>query len=245
MIRPSEGQAAVGFYDCRCLATGVSLKGSDAALVLLQQTGAGHRPIALAITGAYDRLGAIDNIDEDDNTELVLAYFLAKLRSGEFAVDEDYFRAAGRYPINALEQLLWGFERNINDNGTAAVLHGRPVVFALICRKVWDAVARCGAPAGSDTARFGKVFNDVPVADEIYRGSLTKVSRQLRALSAVSDFLAARGIGWKAPDDPSQHYSDEMREYLAEARHTFRDSEVVLAALKAYEREVGDLLGEG
>jgi hypothetical protein len=234
----------MGFFDCRCMATGVSLKGTDAALVLLQQADGVHRPIALAITGAYDRLGAIDNIDEDDNTELVRAYFLDKLRSGEFVVDEEYLPADGDEPAEALERLLRGFERNINDSDTTALLHCRPVVFALLCRIVFDAIAKSGAPAGSHTALFRNVFKDVPVAEELYRGSLTKVFRQLRALSAVSDFLATRRIAWKPPDDPSQHYSDEMREYLSEARRTFRDSEVVLGALKAYQREVGDLLDD-
>src|SRR5207253_11225024 len=110
-------------YDCRCLITGVSLKGDDAALVLLEQTDSDHAPIALAITGAYNRLGSIDNIEEDDNTTLVLGYFLDKLRTGEFLIDQDYFRRADHYPIKDVEQLLWGFERNINDLSKAAVLN--------------------------------------------------------------------------------------------------------------------------
>jgi hypothetical protein len=35
-----------------------------------------------------------------------------------------------------------------------------------------------------------------------------------------------------------------MRLYLAKAREAFRDSAVILDALKEYEREVRDLLGE-
>ena len=89
----------MGFYDCRCMVSGVSLKGADAALVLLQQAGEAYRPIALAIVGNYNRLGSIDGIEEDANTKLVLEYFLGKLRSGAFAVDVDYFQGLDCYPI--------------------------------------------------------------------------------------------------------------------------------------------------
>jgi len=62
----------MGFYDCRCMATGVSLKGADAALVLLHRAAGEYAPISLAIKGNYNRLGAIDGVDEDANTRLVL-----------------------------------------------------------------------------------------------------------------------------------------------------------------------------
>lgn len=233
----------MGLYDCRCMATGVSLKGADAALVLLQQEGDAYHPIALAIKGNYNRLGAIDNIEEDANTALVLKFFREKLRAGDFVIDEDYFRSGDNYPIKELDQLLWGFERNINDNPNAALLNGRPVVFALLCRVVWDALARKVPPAkGPASAWFRQLFEGVPAAEAIYHGSLTKVSKHLREMSAVSAFLAGRGIAWTPPEDPGQDYPEEMRQYLAEARRAFSDSAVVLDALKDYETEVGDLL---
>src|SRR5262249_34844158 len=137
------------------------------------------------------------------------------------------------------------FERNINDWDGAAVLHGRPVVFALIARKIWDRLARSGPAAQwSATQCFGSLFKDVSVAEEIYRGSLTKVTKHLRELSAVSHFLTGRGLAWKPADDPGQDYAEEMRQYLEVARETFRDSAVMLEALKDYEREVADLLEE-
>ena len=57
-------------------------------------------------------------------------------------------------------------------------------------------------------------------------------------------FLTSRGMAWKPADDPGQDYAEDMREYLAEARRGFSDSAMILAALLAYEREVGDLLEE-
>src|SRR5258708_5960905 len=128
----------MGFYDCRCMLTGVSLKGADAALVPLRATGSAFVPLALAIKGNYNRLGSIDGIEEDANTELILRFFLDKLQTGEFVVEGEYLRAHNCYPIRTIEDLLQGFERNINDSASASVLSGQPIVFALVCRTVWD-----------------------------------------------------------------------------------------------------------
>src|ERR1700722_14596538 len=105
----------MGFYDCRCMATGVSLKGADAALVLLEPLAVGYTPTALAFKGNYDRLGSIDGVKEDANTRLVLRYFLDVLLSRAFTVDEEYLAVSKRFPIRTIEDLLFGFERNMND----------------------------------------------------------------------------------------------------------------------------------
>ena len=141
--------------------------------------------------------------------------------------------------------MLGCFERNMNDHNSAAVLAGKPVVFALICRAVWDALAGPDSPGQqSGTTLFQQVFKDISHAEAIYHGNLSKVSRHLQELSAVSNFLVGRGLAWKPADDPGQDYAEEMRQYLEEAKQTFRDSAVVLEGLKAYEQEVGDLLEE-
>jgi hypothetical protein len=232
----------MGFYDARCMVSGVSLKGTDAALILLEQAGDAYRPIALAITGNYNRLGCIDGIDEDDNTDLILEYFLAGLRSGEFVAVE-YPQENGFTPIEGIENLLNCFERNINDFPTSAVLGGRPIVFALICRAVWTALARSGPTSEAAPEQlFAQLFNSVPVAEEMYREKLSGVTRHLRELSAVADFMGRSGLVWRQADDVSQHYREEIRQYLDEARQSFRDSPVILDALKDYQDEVSDLL---
>jgi hypothetical protein len=223
--------------------TGVSLKGADAALVLLQQAGDSYHPVALPIKGNYNRLGSIDGIRQDVNTVLILKYFRSKLKEGGFVVDADYFRSHGCYPISTIERLLTCFERNINDYFKAAVLEGERVVFALICRAVWDAIARAG-PEVRETSRvrFQRLLGDVTAAEEIYGLSEARVSKQLKELSAVSHFLGERGISWRPAEHPGQHYPEDMRQYLAEARQTFSGSAVVLGGLKAYERKVSWLL---
>lgn len=233
----------MGFYDCRCMATGVSLKGADAVLVLLQQTGSTHHPIALPVKGAYNRLGCIDGVAEDANTALILAYFLDRLRRGDFVVEADYLRARQLFPIENVGQLLAAFERNINDNPRAAVLNGRPVVFALLAGKVWGAVAAAAPPPSAPAATvFQRLFKGVPAAEGIYRGKLANVTRHLQELTGVHQFLAGRGLTWRPAEGPSQHSADEMRAYLEAARQAFRDSPPVLQGLKQYEAEVAELL---
>ncbi|MBN9117691.1 MAG: hypothetical protein J0I06_00720 [Planctomycetes bacterium] len=232
----------MGFFDARCMVTGVSLKGSEAALVLLQQENEVHYPIALAINGQYDRLGSIDMIDIDENTALVLRYFRDQLGAGAFVVDEESLRLHKAYPIDAIEQLLRGFERNINDGPGYAALNGQPVVFALIAATVWNAIARARNPSGDAAATFRELFKAAPAAQAIYADHLDDVSRKLREFAAVSTFLEQRKLPWKPVAEPGQDYSDDMRQYLTEARTAFHDSEVVLKGLKAYENEVSDLL---
>jgi hypothetical protein len=233
----------MGFYDCRCMATGVSLKGSDAALVLLQRASRGYRPIALAIKGSYNRFGSIDGIKEDANAALVLKYFRERLRAGDLAIHEAYWREWENNKVRDVEQLLSGFERNLNDRDDAAVMNGQPVVFALISQTVWDTLTRSGPQVGgSPTTWFGELFDGVRVAEEIYRRSLTKVSQPLRELAAVARFLADRGLRWKPSPSAGQHYRDDMRRHLSAARRRFRDCEVMLDALLYYDREVEELL---
>ena len=231
----------MGFYDCRCAITGVSLKGADATAVLLQRVGRAFRPIALPIKGNYNRLGSIDGVTPDANTRLVLKFFLDALEnpeSQEFVIDEPYYSE----PLDNIEGLLWGFERNTNDNGKTAVLNGQPVVVALVCRAVWDAVARATKPRGPDAARFAALFRGVPAAERIYAGKLASVSRLLRELDAVNAFMARRGIRWAPTKAGGQDFAPEMRRYLAAAQKKFRRSAAVSVGLRAYEREVADLL---
>jgi hypothetical protein len=222
--------------------TGVSLKGSETALVLLQQQQKEYHPIALAITGQYDRLGSIDMIDENDNTDFVLRYFLAQLETKAFVVDEESMRISEAFPIETVEQLLRGFERNINDDFLYASLNGEPVVFALIAGAVWQGVARAAKLKPAALEKFRKAFLKGAGPNAIYGEQIDDVNQELHDLAAVSELLTARGLIWKPASDVSQHYSDDMREYLAEARTAFQDSEVVMKALKAYENDVGHLL---
>jgi hypothetical protein len=235
----------MGFYDCRCMATGVSLKGADAALVLLQHEADPYAPIALAIKGNYDRLGSIDGIEEDANTRLVLRFFLEALQEGAFRVDQESLAADGCFPIRTIEHLLRGFERNMNDGPGYAALHGQPVVFTLLARAVWDTIAQAAPPPVEPvSAAFRRLFGPSPVGTRIYAGSLGEVSGHLGELAAVDSFLRSQGLPWQATEGGGQDYPEEMQQYLGEARRAFADSPIILAALRHYADEVGELLEE-
>jgi hypothetical protein len=233
----------MGFFDCRCMATGVSLKGADAALVLLQHLSDQYVPLVLAIKGNYNRLGSIDGIGEDANTRLVLRFFLDSMRSGSFTVEEEYLRGHRCFPIRTIDDLLQGFERNMNDGPGQAVLDGQSVEFSLIARAVWDTIAQL-APRSIDSAltAFERLFRSSPVASAIYTGSLDAVSEHVGEFAAVDSFLASRALPWRPTTCAGQDYPEEMRNYLDEAKQAFSDSPTILAALQRYEHEVGDLL---
>ncbi|OWK36790.1 hypothetical protein FRUB_09353 [Fimbriiglobus ruber] len=210
-------------------------------MVLLQHTDTVYRPIALALKGNSNRSGSIDGVENNANTELVLKYFLGKLASGAYDIHEPYYRLPNGRSITTIEHVLTPFERNMND-GHENTLDGRPVVFALICRAVWDACASSTAakPAPA-TSFYSELFGDSSVPAEMYCGSLTKVLRHLRELSVVSKMLSRRKCPWKpTASDGAQHSGEEMRHYLQEARRAFKGSAVVLKGLRAYELEVED-----
>jgi len=229
----------MGFYDTRCMVTGVSLKGADSALVLLQEGEAGFSPLSLAIKGTYNRLGSIDMIDEDENTRLVFEFFVRERQSGSFVTDDDYFRSYKHDPFDSVESLLHAFERNMND-GTVATLGGVPVVFSLVSRAVWEVVAGNAPPPAA--VGVDQAFGNSPIPEQIYPADVSAIGEQLVEFVTVRGWLAAHEIAWSPPSEWNQDYPDEMREYLAEARLRFPSSELIQAALDEYEHEVGDLL---
>jgi hypothetical protein len=234
----------MGFYDYRCMITGVSLLGADTALVLLQRTTAGHQPISLAIKGNYDRFGAIDGIDQDANTDLVLQYFHDKFERGEFVLNQVFLKNVDDY-FEDIEGLLKVFERCVTEWDQLANLNGQTIQYALICREVWDAIVRPATPPReSDASLFQSLFQNSPVAKDIYSDSLPEVSVPLKELAAIQDFMTSRSLTWQIPEDAHQHWEEEIQEYLDEARQTFHDAPSVLAGLDAYEEAIADLLEE-
>jgi hypothetical protein len=225
------------------MATGVSLKGADAALVLLQQATGEHVPMALAIKGNYNRLGSIDGVEEDANTRLVLRFFLDGLQSGAFRVDEEYLASHRCFPIRTIEDLLQGCERNMNDGPGHAVLHDQPVVFGLVARAVWDTIAQAApTPNESVSAVFQRLLGVSSVGAAIYGGVLGEVAGHIGELAAVDAFLRGRGLAWQPTEGGGQDYPEEMRQYLAEARQAFADSATIMTALRRYEEAVAELL---
>lgn len=105
----------MGLFDYRCMISGLSLKSSKTTLVLLEKLKGHYVPIALPVFGQYNRSGAIDMIEETQNTNSILIFFQSKIESGEVEVDwkEVYWEGEFLNKIENIEQLLAGIERGV------------------------------------------------------------------------------------------------------------------------------------
>jgi len=192
-----------------------------------------------------------------DNHARALTHFLDRRRNGGFVIDTDHLNIDAESPVTDIEDLLWCFERNglclaYDCEDPVATLDGALVTFALIAQPVWNALAAVVAPSQeSVSAWFEGLFGDASVAGQIYRERLADVSEHVRELYAVSDFMTMHGLTWAPPAEPSQRYpnfdyavqhgSDDMREFLGEAKRDYSDT-VLRAAIELYEVEVDDML---
>lgn len=231
----------MGFYDYRCGLTGVSLNGADTVLVpLLEGAGGKLEPLALALKGNYNRLGAIDGIHDDPANALLVEFFVSRLKTGGFAVDQEYLQGYGHYPVDNLDALVGALERNVTDYPKAAMLNGKSVKYALFSQIIWRVVAQ-RSPARAATLE--EVLPGSPMI-HIYAGHLDELTAQVAELASMKALMHARGIPWTSPEDPSQHYAEEMNGYIVAARSKFADSPMVLEGLLIYEHEVGEQLRE-
>ncbi|MED5816561.1 hypothetical protein VST63_29730 [Mycolicibacterium sp. 050232] len=242
----------MGFYDCRCMLTGVSVDFVGATAVVLRCTSEGYEPITLGLSGEYDGYGKIVGIPKDRNTERVLDYFSRQSRSGRFTAkflpqDDDPVVFDDHFDVDALVDLI---ENSWSLSGEEyftilplAVLDGDALVFSAIAQPIWDAIAASEPGEASLEAAFG----DAAVPREIYGGHLSDVEPQLRELAAVNAFVRSRGLRWAPPADPAQRYptemgeqrgEDENAEFVARARREYRDNPALLAGLDAYERRL-------
>ncbi|MEV0247710.1 hypothetical protein AB0H76_14045 [Nocardia sp. NPDC050712] len=230
----------MGFYDCRCMITGISLKITDATAVVLRRSGTEYRPLALGMHGTYDRQGGIDGIDEDRNTELVLRYFHERSREGRFT---------GLISGDEIEELLQRIERTHCDiadeilSADSTTLDGDLIVFALIAEPVWAAIATAGSERPV-AERLERLFGPASAGADIYRDRLPELAAALTETAAVADFVAANGLRWAPPSEPAQRYPtdygaqhyEEVVEFLDEARRDYRHHPTILAGLHAYEQ---------
>lgn len=241
----------MGFYDTRCMVTGLNLRVMDTTLVLLSAGPDGYRPISLGLHGTENGYGVVDGVERDANADAVLGYFRERIRDGRARLADGARRVVAdqpdTYPAN-IDTLLFFAERNnlveFGQDDPALTLDGRLVRFAMIATVVWDAlVAAAVARPEPVEERFAALFAGAPVADEIYRGRLAGVAGEVRAMDAVAGFLAARGQAWAPPSEPAQPYPTDVgmlygrTEFLAEARRDHADDPVLGAALDAYEAQ--------
>ncbi|MQY25155.1 hypothetical protein [Nocardia aurantia] len=247
----------MGYHDSNCLVTGVSLRPVDATLVVLQRVPGAYRPITLGMTGTHDRAGAIDGIEEDLNTELVVRYFRDRQREGRFEAPEwdcadtdiDVLIACISRTCGAVAfpDFPAGFP-------VLTTLDGAMIVHALIARPVWDALTRAAArPDDTVERQFDRIFGPDSPAAEIYAGRLTDLEKPIRELAAVADYLSDRELPWAPPPEPAQRYptvgygaihtGGDVRDYLRRAQRDHLGVPAISEALTHYHdaaRELND-----
>lgn len=238
----------MGFYDCRCMITGVSLHAIGATAVVLGKAGDAYQPLTLGISGSYDRQGSIDMIHEDTNTRLVLTYFRDRVRDGRAVLsDAEYLDDPADFDVDGLLRNIEGNSMALaypeEQSPPAVTFDGDLLFFSLIAQPVWDALA-AAAREGSIDAWFSQTFGQSAVPREIYGPELGAVAEQVRQLAAVNDFVAEHGLGWAPPAEPTQRYpvdygmQYEVDEFLDEAKRDFAEVPALRSAFDEYERQV-------
>lgn len=238
--------------------TGVSLMPVHATLVVLRRVGGDYLPITLGITGTYDRIGGIDGVDEDLNTELVVRYFLDRYRDGRFFAKDQTstFEGDALTADSDIEDHIRLIERThiaIVDGGghpASTVLDGDMVVFALIAQPIWDAIAAAAPPLDRESDRL---FGPASTAADIYAGRLPELAPAIDQLAAVGAFVAGHGLRWAPAPEPSQRYptdygsqhpGDEIKRFLDQAQRDYADNPVISAGLAGYEQLIGEYIGQ-
>lgn len=239
----------MGFFDCKCMLTGVSVDYVGAVVVVLRCTTSGYEPVSLGIPGEYDGTGSIFPETSDRAVELLHGYLEQQHRTGRFvikpAVAGELVDLSGDCGLQGLLTYImdaWLLAGPYGDEPFTpmpmAVLDGDPLVYALIAQPIWDAIVA----ARSGPATLDGVFGDCPIPREIYGAHLAEVEPQLQALARITEFVRTHELRWAPPTDPDQRYpsdggqwSEEQNAgYVAQARLDYRDSPAVLAGLDAY-----------
>lgn len=245
------------FYDSACLITGVSLADMDYTYLLLRWTGRRYQPVALGILASevegYRCGGETD--EESLNSGMVGGYFIDAFVDGRFFAKDQTRR--GPRGLTCTEELLELVEVTCvcsyvygHHYPSSTVLDGDVIVFATIAQPVWDALTATGnSCADSPEVQFERLFADCPVAQEIYPEARRQlVADKIRQLAVVDQFLATMNMPWAPPMEPAQRYPRgygdhsyaDMIDFLAQARHDYRDVPVILAGLTEYERDMCD-----
>ncbi|OBA79143.1 hypothetical protein A5642_04240 [Mycolicibacterium mucogenicum] len=231
----------MGFFDCKCMLTGVSIDFIGTMAVILRCTPSGYEPVSLGISGDYDGAGHLDGLRADPGTELLYDHLKRCLRNGRLVAtygdagldtDDDY----------RLDRMIGLIENYWMEDGyqqPTVALDGAPLVYATIARPIWDAIA---TTASSGPATLHTIFGDHPIPHEIFGAHEAEVDVQLQELARIVDFVSAHGLRWAQPFDPDQRYptdgdqrdTDVNNERVAQARLEYRDNPAVLAGLDAY-----------
>lgn len=240
----------MGFFDFRCLASGLSLCGERAVAIWLLRDGEKFVPISLPVRGAYDRLGSVDGVKTDSNTARLLDAFESALAAKRLKLKGD---AAWTWKndshVHGMERVLRVIERSTSQG--EASLSGKELALTLVHERIYDAVvAATRAPLDVNTtdlialafphAEGRRIYASVAEAPQTEREAMR---RDLEGFIAFSRWLTARGEWNTAPTFHGvgeQHGDVETLRAFREARARFADLPWMLDAIEACAMQSGE-----
>ena len=216
--------------------SGVSLKSSKTTLVLLEKLENHYAPIALPVFGQYNRLGAIDMIEESQNTNSILNFFQSKIKSNEVKVDwpEVYWRSERLNKIENIEQLFTSIERGVTMEYDCFTLNKHRIEYSLIDSRIWNEILHGNVENKESNLIQTETWK------KIYKNPISDYDNLVLQFKNVQDFLNKHDIKWAPPNDGGQHYDEEVNEYLNQAKSKFKDYPSIMNGISAYEKELGD-----
>jgi hypothetical protein len=225
----------MGFYDYRCLASGVSLKGQPTAFVILEQGGDTFVPCSVPVVGAYDRLGAIDNVIADENSARLLRAFQATTaqiaRIDWEAIDLEPL------PLSRFDDLARAFDRALIDGVSAIECDGTVLSYSLLHRDVLQTIVSDAVATDADdtTTLLQRVIGTAAFPTRVYGAAAAAndviLRRELAELLQLNTWLAVHGIPWAPPSDPEQHFGSDTERFVREAEQRFANDPRLVATL--------------
>lgn len=189
--------------DFRCAFSGVSLLGSEVAVVLIERVGERWRPLALPLFGLYEGACTVTEVSDGPNAEMILRAL------GDGGVDID-FKAMGLAsgPVEHIETFL-DLVACSQLHGDDAVRVGRaPLGFALFSAHVAATLMNeePQLPLATSVEDLAEVVFESEFGRHIYR-QLGAESHRLRCkfglsmvgLLALDQHMTARGKVWSPP----------------------------------------------
>lgn len=227
--------------DFRCVFSGVSLLGSEVAVVLLQRLGERWRPAALPLFGTYEGTGTVAEVNEGPNSELILH---ALGQDGSAGVVFD-FEAMGLepQPIEHIETFLGLVACSQLQSGNLVRASEGELGFALLSAHVAAALMEREPELAQETSveGLGEVIFDSELARSIYR-QVRAQNHRLRCkfglsmvgLAALDQSMMAWGKSWTTPGPGIPLEEADAALWLTQATVEFSQDEGIIEALEDY-----------
>lgn len=222
--------------DFRCVFSGVSLLGSEVAVVLLQRLGDRWCPAALPLFGLYEGACTVSEVSDGPNAEMILS----AVSEGRVEIDFDAMGLASQ-PVLHIETFLELIACS-QLHGDDAVRSGEgPMGFALLSAHVAAALmnAEPELPLAPSVENLAEDVFESSFGRQTYR-QLGALSHRLRCkfglsmvgLAALDQSMKAWGKPWSPPGPGIPEEEADPALWLTLATVEFAGDEALIEALE-------------